>query len=92
MDEIVGQLNYAGDIRAGISPQVMYSPRHGAILPASVEYDEETDRTSVGFVTMDVGRSIIQAEDAGPSLAEELQRRKREKDAAWARAAMGGSL
>ena len=64
MEEIVGQLNYRGDIRGGMSPQVMDSPRYGPILPAVVEYDEETDLTTVGFVSAATGQAMVAAEDA----------------------------
>lgn len=73
MDEIVGQLNYRGDIRAGMEPSVMWSDRHGTIRPVSVEYDEGRDLTTVGFCSLqrEVERateeSIIPAEVANGS-------------------------
>ena len=52
MDEmIVGKLNYRGDIRETMQPRVMDTPRHGAVLPTMVEYDEGTDLTTVGFIS-----------------------------------------
>lgn len=52
MDEIVGQLNYRGDIRGGMQPGVTYSPRYGAMIPVAVEYDEERDLTTASFASL----------------------------------------
>jgi hypothetical protein len=67
---IIGQLNYRGDIREGMNPRVMDSPKHGPVLPAVVEYDEERDITTVGFVSMLTGVAAVAAEDARPSLLD----------------------
>ena len=71
MDEMIGKLHYKGDIRAGYQPQVAYSPRYGVIVPAMVEYDEESDRTTVGFVDLATAQGelgLLPAADVGQAI------------------------
>lgn len=89
MEEIVGQLNFTGDIRSTGGREVMYSPRHGAVRPLLAEYDEAKNRTTISYAPVNERTEIAPGEES-LSLAAELLRRKRARDAAWTRAVMGG--
>lgn len=90
MDEIVGKLNFRGDIRESGGREVQFSPRHGAIRPILAEYDEDRDRTTISYAPVQA-RTEVAPGDEGLSLAWEALRRKRAADAAWTRMAMGGA-
>ena len=90
MDEIVGKLNFPGDIRETGGREVQYSPRHGAVRPVMTEYDADLDRTTVSYAPV-AERTEIAPGDEGRSLAWEALRRKRAADARWTRAVMGGA-
>lgn len=82
MDEIVGKLKYRGDIRTTGGREIMYSPRHGAVRPVMAEYDEATDRTAVSYVALAEGETtLIAPGEESLSVAYELMRRKRARDA-----------
>jgi len=51
MEDVVGQLNFRGDIRAGYKPQTYPTMRYGVVVPVAVEYDEAADLTRVSFAT-----------------------------------------
>lgn len=90
MDEIVGQLNFTGDIRATGGREIMYSPRHGAVKPVLAQYDQDLDRTTISYGPVDERTEVAPGEES-LSLAAELLRRRRERSAAWARA-MGDGI
>ncbi len=50
---IVGRTRHKGDMREG-APKVSYSDRHGLVYPALVEYDEDTDVTTIEWTTQQV--------------------------------------
>jgi len=58
-DEIVGRLNYRGDIRHADWAPVGPTPDGRFLVPAMVEYDEAADRTTAYMrtaTTQDFGR------------------------------------
>jgi hypothetical protein len=89
MEEIVGQLNFTGDIRSTGGREVIYSPKYGAVKPIMSSYDADKNRTTISYGPIDE-RTEIAPGDESLSVAWELMRRKRERDAAWTRATMGG--
>jgi hypothetical protein len=91
MEELVGRLNFTGDIRSTHGREVIYSPKHGPVRPLVAEYDEATNRTSIGYAPVDQRTEIAPGEES-LSVAWELMRRKRERSAAWARAVAGGGI
>jgi hypothetical protein len=88
MDEIVGKLNFPGDIRTTGGREVMYSPRHGAIRPVMAEYDEERGTTAVSYAAL-AEKTTVEPEEQSPGLVEELLRRRRSQQAAWLRGTRG---
>lgn len=92
MDDIVGKLNYRGDIRTTGGREVIYLPRHGVVRPVMAEYDEAADRTTVSYIPLLEGQTeIVNPGEESLSVAYELQRRKRANDAALVRMMKGGA-
>lgn len=91
MDEVVGQLNFTGDIRATGGREVIYSPKHGAVKPVMSSYDVDKNRTTISYGPIDERTEVAPGEES-LSLAWELMRRERERKANWARATLGGGL
>lgn len=89
MEEIVGQLNFTGDIRSSGGREVIYSPKYGAVKPVMSSYDVDRNCTTISYAPIDERTEVAPGEES-LSIAYELMRRKRERSAAWARAVAGG--
>lgn len=51
--EIVGRLNFKGDIR-GVEPHRVATIKYGLVEPALVAYDEGEDRTTIEYAEVEL--------------------------------------